>query len=648
MVKAGVQQMALPDIYKMFKTASDEDKIKLMNTYSNLGERLGERDKDIDYRRKRGDKDALTEKMYTEGIGDVVGSAWDYTKQGAETAWDYAKKGAKKGAESLRDLVMRDTAVNDLVRGDEYIEEEQLPTNNTPPRVELGGAEEALPSQEHMLLGFGPDSIMERNLRDRLNGLNLEQYPYADNPDTEQKYPAFEPENVFESTMARNLRDRLNGLNLKQYPYDDDWESTNSSTGADVEKEEETLSPQEQRFLGVDAEKEEVVESPMARRMRERLEVLTAQQEQYADNPDARWSDLYNIDPERATFDYGREKDRLDFLRKAASGTQESPEKIIRMLQTEINRTTRNRDKAIEDYGANSVQAQRYNNLLKELETEMNSDSPSVRNAYARSGEQPPPEVSGLDGAEDIKNMIRDAKFSDLGLLVGRDDIASAIEDWRVEKGVSVQDPTYKSLMKTLEDKEKSKDKQYTRTDAEQKQFTDLDKKYKKMYTYASKTPTQTWQKAQLLNIVLRDETGAAIAADEARDLALAMLPDDAMRNDFITQWDTAISTAISNMDTVTDAVKIVAASSGNLPWSEIAGLGPLLEKIKSKMDGRKLQEYALSAIPDEYLAKKGKVTKIPQYSTETTGRKIGDTWEDDHYYYRIDENGQLNFKLKG
>lgn len=249
MVKAGVQQISLPDVYKMFKTASDEDKIKLMNTYANLGERLGEYDKDIDYRRRYGDKDALNEKMYTEGIGDALGSAWDYTKQGAETAWDYAKKGAKKGAESLRDLVMRDVAVNDLVRGDEYIDEEQekqLPVNDTQLPWEAEG---------NAFVGSKEDADID---------------PLA-------------------GGMSRDP-----GMSL--------FEAVNEP-GSETEEE---LSPQEQRFLGDSAPKEEAPESPMARRMRERLEKLTAQQEYYANNPDARWSELYNIDPERASFDWNR------------------------------------------------------------------------------------------------------------------------------------------------------------------------------------------------------------------------------------------------------------------------------------------------------------------------------------------------------
>ena len=244
MAKAGVQKMSLPDIYNMFKTASLEDKAKLMRTYSNLGERFGEYDKDIDYRRGFGDKTALEEKMYTEGIGDALGSAWDYTKQGAKTAWDYAKKGAKKGAESLRDLVMRDVAVNDLVRGDEYIEEEQekqLPVNDTQLPWEAEG---------NAFVGSKEDADI-----DPLVGMTRDP-----------------------------------GMSL--------FEAVNEP--------EEELSPQEQRFLGDSAPKEEAPESPMARRMRERLEKLTAEQEHYANNPDARWSDLYRIDPERATFDWNR------------------------------------------------------------------------------------------------------------------------------------------------------------------------------------------------------------------------------------------------------------------------------------------------------------------------------------------------------
>jgi hypothetical protein len=225
MARAGVQKMSLPDIYNMFKTASLEDKAKLMNTYSNLGERLGKRDQDIDYRRTRGDKDALTEKTITEGVGDVFGSAWDYTKQGASKLADYAKQGAG----SLRDLVMG--------------AEEQLPVNDT-----------TLPwkAEGNAFVGSRADGDI----------------------------------NPLDGGMSRD-----SGMSLYEPELG----------------EEEVLSPQEQRFLGESAPKKEVAESPMARRMRERLEALNVKQDQYANNPDARWSDLYRIDPERAIFDKGKE-----------------------------------------------------------------------------------------------------------------------------------------------------------------------------------------------------------------------------------------------------------------------------------------------------------------------------------------------------
>lgn len=233
MVKAGTQRISLPDVYNMFKTASLEDKAKLMRTYSNLGERLGEYDKDIDYRRGFGDKTALEEKMYTEGIGDALGSAWDYTKQGASKLADYAKQGAG----SLRDLVM----------GEQASDEEQLPVNDRQLPWEVEG---------NAFVGSKEDADID--------------------------------------PLAGMTRDP--GMSL--------FEAVNES---ESEPENETLSPQEQRFLGDSAPKEKAPESPMARRMRERLEKLIAEQKYYANNPDARWSNLYSIDPDRATFDKGKE-----------------------------------------------------------------------------------------------------------------------------------------------------------------------------------------------------------------------------------------------------------------------------------------------------------------------------------------------------
>ena len=57
-----------------------------------------------------------------------------------------------------------------------------------------------------------------------------------------------------------------------------------------------------------------------------------------------------------------------------------------------------------------------------------------------------------------IRDAIKNAEFNkNTGVLKDFDTLTNSIEDWRVKNGISTEDPTYKGLIKLLEDKSKGR-----------------------------------------------------------------------------------------------------------------------------------------------------------------------------------------------
>lgn len=341
---------------------------------------------------------------------------------------------------------------------------------------------------------------------------------------------------------------------------------------------------------------------------------------------------MYSLDPKAAEFFANKQinEDRAESmaLRAAAAGKNKEAtlEQKTRLVQTALGREKTNYDKAVQDIGLNSPQAQRAKKAFDELTIEMSSADPSVNAAYGRAGQFVPREVS-LDEVNGIKESINNAVFDEFGVLKDRDAIITQIEDWRLRNQIPVTDPTYKVLTELLKAKETGsgisasgkqalEKEERARTDAEEKEIVALDKDYKALYKYTEKPPVNTQQRGLLLNLILRDETGAAIASDEAKNLAVNLITDEKKRNALIDKWDTAITTEIDKrLKGFGGSIELAKAYVLDLPWSEIAGFGKILDEAVTAVDPKALQEYGRAKIPEKYI--EYKKDKAPKPSTK-------------------------------
>jgi hypothetical protein len=150
---------------------------------------------------------------------------------------------------------------------------------------------------------------------------------------------------------------------------------------------------------------------------------LTAQQEQYANDPDARWSDLYKIDPERAKFDYGREKDEqkaaLDMLLKNQGTDTDDVRRQLRMNADRDSLMALNPNLSADEQ---KVYRQRTNIYLAESE----KDNPSLQQAAIDVGAL----IRGERGTGSTSDTSGEINGKDTGTATGsKDTVRSAIAD---------------------------------------------------------------------------------------------------------------------------------------------------------------------------------------------------------------------------
>lgn len=190
-VRLGTQNtLQLPDIYKMFKTGTDEDKANFQNVFANLGERLGKQDQDIEFRRTMGDPEAIGQRTMGEGVGDTVGGLWDYVKKGAGKVADWA---------TGDDAIEPNQPISSEVQGmtlasDPFAQEETMSKDES--GFPIGGMSREQPTikpQEKVFLeGTGSAPVEEvttnetpfaQRMRERIAKLTEQNSRFEENPD---------------------------------------------------------------------------------------------------------------------------------------------------------------------------------------------------------------------------------------------------------------------------------------------------------------------------------------------------------------------------------------------------------------------------------------------------------------------------------
>lgn len=325
---------------------------------------------------------------------------------------------------------------------------------------------------------------------------------------------------------------------------------------------------------------------------------------------------MYSLDPAAAEF-FANKQAQEELYKIKGTPKKETDEAKIRLIQTALNREKKNLDDAIKAFGQNSPQAIRANNLVKELTLEMQSDDPKVSNAYARAGVIiTSDEQSKLEGVDVISETIKNATYDQDGIIKDRDLIVSSIEDWRIKNNISTEDPSYKGLIKLLEDKDKDKEaiakgkaereKEKTRVaEREEDNWIKAEGEDGQLANgiarFASKKEPSSTDKATLINLTLRKETGAAIASDETKNFISMMLDEDNAKK-FAQEWDKEMTKFIQLGNAILGIGGTALDKAGvPLKVAEIFGLSSLIQKYMGQVDSDRLLSYARNAISQTY-----------------------------------------------
>jgi len=196
-----------------------------------------------------------------------------------------------------------------------------------------------------------------------------------------------------------------------------------------------------------------------------------------------------------------------------------------------------------------------------------------------------------------IKNRIKtasDGKEID-GVIDDIDQIKDEIMQWAKDNKVRLDSEQFKQLGVLLKGREETIAKKFgAKVDANQRSkddvrdITTLEKDYKAPYNAAMRlktSPTDPTSKRQVLNLNLRDETGAVIGADEFEGMMSTVLPAGAYA-DFKRETNSLGATLLGFADK-------------DLKERHLRGL---VEKYLQFVDADKLIQYTTDKIPTRYL----------------------------------------------
>lgn len=338
---------------------------------------------------------------------------------------------------------------------------------------------------------------------------------------------------------------------------------------------------------------------------------------------------MYSLDPKAAEF-FANKQAQEELYKIKRIPKKETDEAKIRLIQTALNREKKNLDDAIKAFGQNSPQAIRANNLVKELTVEMQSEDPKVSNAYARAGIIfTDNEQKNLEGIDAIKDSIKNATYDKDGIIENRDLIVNSIEDWRIKNNISVEDPSYKGLIKLLEDKDEDKvaiangiaerEKEATRVkEREEDEWIKVEDEYGQLANgivrFAKKAEPTKSDIATLINLTLRKETGAAIASDETKNFISMMLPPDKATS-FSKEWDKEMGKfmLLGNAILGPLGTALSKITGKEIEVAEIYGLASVVDKYMGAVNPARLLEYSKDAISQTYKDNVGKFGSAAQ-----------------------------------
>lgn len=196
---------------------------------------------------------------------------------------------------------------------------------------------------------------------------------------------------------------------------------------------------------------------------------------------------------------------------------------------------------------------------------------------------------------ENIYDILEKAEFKN-GVITNASKILQSIEEWRSKNNISITDPSYKSAVAALKAEEKStasleKEKQY-----DERVITSLDKDYKALYNSQASLDDTVTAKRRTLNLNLRDETGAAIAANEFENMMASLLSPENYR-----RFKNSMLNVTSQLKN-SDPAALAAFAAGKLPLDKLPGYAKIIEDFLPFVDTDQLRKYTTDKIPELYM----------------------------------------------
>lgn len=196
---------------------------------------------------------------------------------------------------------------------------------------------------------------------------------------------------------------------------------------------------------------------------------------------------------------------------------------------------------------------------------------------------------------EDIYDILKKAEFEN-GIITNASKILQSIEEWRSKNNISTTDPSYKSAVAALKAEEKSKASLEKEKQYDEKVITSLDKDYKALYNSQAALDGSVTAKRRTLNLNLRNETGAAIAANEFENMMASLLPSEKYKTFKVKMND--VTTQLVN----SKAAALVLLAAGKITLKEIPGYARVIEDYLPFVDEDALRKYTTDKIPEQYI----------------------------------------------
>lgn len=295
------------------------------------------------------------------------------------------------------------------------------------------------------------------------------------------------------------------------------------------------------------------------------------------------------------------QKHKIEYQKKKNNLNELTPNQAISQAKSIWQSAKSSYDNYVADYGSDSKIAKDQlailNDALQTLQSLREQFGLTATISTSTAELETSANGDNLTEINNFSKKIIDAEDLDLdGEIDNIKELSDSLDSFRTKLNLSLKDPRYLSLKKDLDDKMKLVEK-------ESKDITSLEKDYKALYNATGDLGSNTG-KRRGLNLVLRKETGAAIAADEFENLMSAVLPETEY-NKFRTNFNNTLKQLINdksgNFDLAQLAENVIALKAG-LDWQDLPQIRGLMDEFLPKVDQKALSTYMTNKIPTKYV----------------------------------------------